>query len=304
MKKRFKIIKAEDKPEVSFAKREVSFAKPKKRFKIVKLKPKRKFKIKAKDKLSKYKSKTSVITYPKDMGDILVYYPAKCGSEIGGSKCKVRDKIASGKIWESKITKKIFESTKPGTIAIDVGANLGAHTISMLKGVGKTGKVIAFEPQDRTRASLTRTLKNLGSNVRVSDKIVYSKNGKVRFASNMTGMSRVLTESEKPPSKKWNVSEAVPAITLDTFLSNNIKPVSIIKIDVEGSELEVLKGAKKLIKKWRPTIFLEVWNPKEANTQAKKTEYLAQRKDVIKWAKDNNYRKTAILSNDWKLTPI
>jgi FkbM family methyltransferase len=144
---------------------------------------------------------------------------------------------------------------KPGDTVIEVGANIGSHTIGLAKAVGPAGKVFAFEPQRPCYALLQAQIAlNQISNI-------YSYNvglGQAReklwvphvdYAQlgNFGGVA-LKRESEAD-------SEPVDVVTLDEQLEG--VACSLIKIDVEGMEEPVIRGALKLITKTRPTLYVE-----------------------------------------------
>jgi FkbM family methyltransferase len=225
----------------------------------------------------------SELNYPQ--GIRRIYFP----SDEKFKKCSVIKRVMKGGVWEKKITQKIYKDCKKGTIAIDIGANIGAHTISMLDGVSPGGYVIAFEPQIEIATGLINTLNEINGNFTVSRMLVSNKNSTSKFMSNGTGMSRIPLENGHY-NKNWSES-IVETTTLDSFLEGNNEKVSLIKIDVEGHEFEVLEGAQETINKNKPIIYIEVW--KDKGDYIKLTE----------WCSANNYDYEAISPNDYKLVP-
>ena len=137
---------------------------------------------------------------------------------------------------------------------IEVGANIGTHTQVFSNLVGNKGKILAFEPQRIVFQTLNANIAlNSMTNVFTYQKalgskkselfippIDYSKNG------NFGGIS----------IEKGIKGERVEQLPLDSFLED-IENLKLIKIDVEGMESEVLKGSKKIIKKFKPFLYIE-----------------------------------------------
>jgi FkbM family methyltransferase len=141
---------------------------------------------------------------------------------------------------------------KPGTAVIDVGANIGIHSLVLSICVGGGGKVYAFEPVPSIRTKMEENLKiNTITNVQLYEYALGNSLGKVSFRANTTdfniGKGCVDPEGDI----------LVPITTIDHEFGDIELPVSMIKIDTEGHELEVLKGAAGLLKKHRPTIEME-----------------------------------------------
>jgi FkbM family methyltransferase len=144
---------------------------------------------------------------------------------------------------------------RPGTCAIDVGANLGIHALVLAGCVGDGGKVYAFEPVPSICAKMKENLKLNGvTNVDLHEGALGSSRGEVVFDANAAdfniGKGRVNPHGDI----------TVPITTIDCQLGELTLPVSMVKIDTEGHELEVLKGAAGLLEKHRPTILME-FNP-------------------------------------------
>ena len=125
---------------------------------------------------------------------------------------------------------------------VDVGANIGAFSILASGVIGSPS--IAFEPVPATVALLQNNvmINRLASKVTVINAAVGSKEGAIPFTSTFGAMNHVATDNEK---KQGNFIE-VPIIRLDDLDSNKIP--TLIKIDVEGFESEVIAGAHSILK--------------------------------------------------------
>lgn len=150
------------------------------------------------------------------------------------------------------------EVLRPGDTALDVGANVGAHTICMAKLVGPGGRVFAFEPQRLTCQMLAGSLVlNDVRNVMVVNAPVAAVPGlTVRIPDldpdavlNFGGLSLRQDEQNGIP---------LTTVTLDDL---QLPSCRLIKADVEGMELAVLQGATHLIKRHAPVLYLEADYP-------------------------------------------
>jgi FkbM family methyltransferase len=145
------------------------------------------------------------------------------------------------------------EALAPGAVVYDVGANVGIYSLLASLRVGPSGRVYAFEPLDRNLRYLRlhKTLNNL-QNCFIFEEAVYSTEGTLPFsmASWTSSMGRLSADGEI----------LVRSTTLDSciFGEKGFPPPEVVKIDVEGAEFEVLKGASRTLSEFRPTIFLEV----------------------------------------------
>jgi FkbM family methyltransferase len=155
-------------------------------------------------------------------------------------------------------------NTKQGDIVVDVGAHMGKYTIIASKRVGATGKVIAIEAHPGNYEMLNRNIKLNGlTNVTTLNFAVYSKETKIKLflpgeKSNRTIYNTLISTRATDEEKFVEVN----ADTLDDLLQNNgisHTDINWVKIDVEGAELEVLKGADSIMSNSKNiTLLIEV----------------------------------------------
>ena len=153
---------------------------------------------------------------------------------------------------------------KEGDVVVDIGAHIGCYTIISSKRVGANGKVIAIEADPSNFEMLNHNIKlNQLTNITALNYAVYSKETKIKLylpgeESGYTIYNTLMIERAKPREKFVEVS----ANTLDNLLQQNgIRQVNWIKIDVEGAELEVLKGATNILSKSKDiALLIEIHN--------------------------------------------
>ena len=144
-----------------------------------------------------------------------------------------------------------------GQTVLDIGANFGVFTKLFSELVGPQGSVIAFEPVPETYRTLTGGIAKLGlRNVQANGKAVSDSVGTATMAVPLYKDSRGenLYESHivSPDAKGAFIVETV---TVDSLQLAN---VSFIKIDVEGHEIEVLRGSMETLQRCHPTLMVEV----------------------------------------------
>jgi FkbM family methyltransferase len=141
---------------------------------------------------------------------------------------------------------------KEGMTVIDVGANVGITTVTIAKKTGGKGKVYAFEPLPGYFDVLRRNLSANGlKNVEAFELALADRVGRVDFYENELSSSLVSRGSTK--------KTIVGATTLDNFLSEqNVERIDLINMDCEGSELLVLRGAERTLRKNKVKIFCEI----------------------------------------------
>ena len=150
----------------------------------------------------------------------------------------------------------------PGDICVDIGAHAGSWTKPLARMV-PAGQVLAFEALPHNALALQRLMQLLLiPNVSVINAAVSDKAGTVEIAwrtkagRKLTGNTHLATKDESGEVE----CVSVPAITLDAW-GAQLPPtarVSFVKIDVEGAELLVLRGARGFLQKHRPVIFMEI----------------------------------------------
>ena len=144
--------------------------------------------------------------------------------------------------WNSDEYDAFRRDVRPGDVVFDVGANLGAYTLLFAQWVGATGRVFAFEPAPQSHDGLTRLLaaNGVSSRVSVTQAAVSSIEGSAAFlADGLDGASRIVSGGPG--------TLTVPTVTIDDMCRREgIKP-RLIKIDAEGAELEILRGARQTI---------------------------------------------------------
>ena len=169
---------------------------------------------------------------------------------------------------------------QPGMTVLDIGANCGLYTLLAVRCVGARGRVFAFEPSPRERKRLREHLwLNHCTNARI---VPYALGSQTAQADLYVVMGvQTGCNSLRPPHVDEPVSpRRVEIRTLDDFLlAEKVPAVDFIKMDVEGGELEVLKGATKLLQGPRlPVLLLEVSDLRTAawNYSAKEILFFLQ----------------------------
>ncbi len=144
-------------------------------------------------------------------------------------------------VFEEKQTEILKKMTPVGGVFIDIGANIGYYSLCAARWVGHRGKVYSFEP-------IPSTLKRLESNIELnkrSNVFIYSW-----ACSSINGERKMVTGKDSGWSRLEYCDEGdtlVKVITLDTFVESiKLSRIDVIKIDTEGADFEVLKGAKKV----------------------------------------------------------
>jgi len=181
---------------------------------------------------------------------------------IDGDKIFLDEKdsllLSINKIYEKNETNFVKDSVNKGDIVIDIGANIGYYTLMFAKLVGDTGKIYAFEPDPKNFSILEKNIQVNGyNNIILEKKAVSNKLGKSTFyvSENSAGSSM-----HKP--NNYAVNEIyVDLITLDNYFEVNSITPDFIKIDIEGYELNALKGMESILQSSDKTKIMIEYNP-------------------------------------------
>jgi FkbM family methyltransferase len=166
---------------------------------------------------------------------------------------------------EVAVQQVLAERVQPGTVFYDLGANIGLFSLLAARLVGPCGKVFSFEPDASVAARLRRNIARNGfENVTVAETGVWSTSGDMKFvpadpSSPDHGLGRVVSGNDSAAGTPTS------CIALDDFAKTSPAPDGI-KCDVEGAEVEVFRGAERLLESRRPWIVCEIHSP--ANDQA------------------------------------
>ena len=172
----------------------------------------------------------------------------------------------------------LMKNLKNKKTFFDIGAHIGLVSIPAALNMNLDSKIIAFEPSDKNYKHLKNHIKanNLTKKIKLYKNLVGEKNCKKNFyySKYESPLNSIIKVKQ---IEKYN-SQSINQISIDYFCKESGIVPDVIKIDVEGAELNVLKGAKETILKYKPIIYLSV-HP----THLKELGYeLRQLKDLIK----------------------
>ena len=150
----------------------------------------------------------------------------------------------------------LYPLVKPGMVILDVGGNIGETALNFAKRTGPTGQVISFEPVPETFQKCLANLKLNGFPWLKAEQLALSDRNEALYfdpaSYNNSGGIYMRRNTE-------GLEFSVRAMPLDDFVAaNKLSKVNLIKIDVEGFEFNVLKGAVSTLKLMRPVLFIEI----------------------------------------------
>lgn len=172
--------------------------------------------------------------------------------------------LATKGCWEVEVTSAICGIVHDGAVCVDVGACFGYYSCLMRELAGANGQVIAFEPNALTAECCQLSLCANGwqHNVTVIEKACGRISGRGRLVTTpyRVGSSHVIAEdfAEVGEDRLQETSD-VDVTTLDSELTRiGVRKVDVVKIDVEGFELDVLAGAMEMVKQHKPRLVVEI----------------------------------------------
>lgn len=156
-------------------------------------------------------------------------------------------------IYEPDTMNWIVRHLNPGDVFVDVGANVGLFTVGAARKVGSTGKVVSIEPSPTVFPYLERNiaLNRLSNVISVSVGLSDRNQNDVAFfqaPADHFGMGSLAPQFDQPPS-------SISVRTLDSLLAENcFEDVAVLKVDVEGHEASVFRGAQRLLRSANPPV--------------------------------------------------
>jgi FkbM family methyltransferase len=173
---------------------------------------------------------------------------------------------------------------KPGDVLYDVGAHIGYISLVAARLVGPQGKVFAFEADPDNAARITGHAEmNALPQLELVAAAVWSECKTLSFSrAEATSSRNTGAVAGLEQTKGADGTIAVKAITLDHFAADHPSP-TVVKIDVEGAEEEVLKGAEEVFRKSKPALICEVHHQRAAEGVA---AWLARMRYQSKWLGD------------------
>tara|TARA_Y100001938_G_C8050778_1_gene411566 strand:+ start:372 stop:1091 length:720 start_codon:yes stop_codon:yes gene_type:complete len=203
------------------------------------------------------------------------------------------------KIWEKHLLDVIDKYVQPGTIAIDAGANFGSISIPISKKLGDHGKLYSFEMSPSMTERLNRNIhENKCSNIKVInsplsddvDQEVFFED--INFSEKTNFGDIRINKEAKGVKAKTKTIDSLELWTKDQYPDI----VSFIKVDCQGYDLKVIRGAEKTITKHKPVVVFE-WEAEMSEVFNDTIE------DAILFFHDINYEVNKIDKDDWIALP-
>jgi FkbM family methyltransferase len=187
---------------------------------------------------------------------------------------------------EPRVTEFLTSNFRPGEVFVDVGANVGAYS---LRAASVGMKVCSFEPNPENVKVLRRNAENNRLSIDIHECALGSAEGTATMSPN-GALSRLSSEG----------TTVVPVRTLDSF---DLPRVDLLKVDVEGYELEVLKGATKTLGGSHPKIMVEVHDWLSAEEQSALLNMLVENGYRFRYIDKYPYGRHLVATHDRSSSP-
>jgi FkbM family methyltransferase len=153
----------------------------------------------------------------------------------------------------------LWQLLGPGKVFFDVGAYHGLFSLVAARRIGLQGQVVAFEPSRRERRRFELHMRWNGvSGIRLEPCALSSACAPLSFFTVASGFT-TMNSLKKPPIDHPVRETTVEAVSLDHYLQERgINQIDVMKIDVEGGEIEAFRGASQMLTMIRPIVICEV----------------------------------------------
>lgn len=171
--------------------------------------------------------------------------------------------IYLGNFYERQTRSALSKLVTPGSLVLDIGANIGAHTLHLAQLVGPGGRVLAFEP---TEFAFRKLRRNLDLNPSLAARVelfrcFLTENDGVSVPNDIYSSWPLAIEDglhAKHLGREMKTDKA-QARSLDSILAeHDERKVQLVKLDVDGFECDVLRGASSLLRDTRPIFVMEL----------------------------------------------
>ncbi len=185
--------------------------------------------------------------------------------------------------FEPACTFLLTKLIKKGNIAFDIGANFGWYSCHFAQLVGETGKVHIFEPTNAIEGLKKNLILNQFEARCILNQVALAEKEGVETLFIPQKLGTAFASFHEHSYGNGDSKISVPVKKLDDYvIANKIEKIDFIKIDVEGAEYLVLKGAKNVLKNYSPVIMMELYDGH--------TKYFSYSpEEVINYIKDLDY---------------
>ena len=187
---------------------------------------------------------------------------------------------ASGQLYEMNLQRALSAYLQPGSVVYDVGAHIGVVSMFAAELVGPIGRVFAFEADpENVRRIEAHVQRNDLAQIQVFSCAAWSSSGNLSFERASARSSRNQGSVAKASGGTEQGTIVVESIRLDDFAQQH-PPPTLLKIDVEGGEADVLLGCEQIFSRSHPVLICEVHHRQAEEDVCR---WLSQRGYTLKW---------------------
>lgn len=171
--------------------------------------------------------------------------------------------------YEAPVQEVMSGLVNTGSVFFDIGANIGFFSLMAARLIGPNGAVYAFEPVNENAALIRKNarLNSLG-NIHIFETAMTCKTGREELLLARYAGGASLKSAGAPPDPSGSI--LVETSTVDDFMqSRGIRPPDLVKIDVEGAEMDVLHGMVDTLRQKRPKLIIEFDDGSETKCEEK-----------------------------------
>lgn len=176
--------------------------------------------------------------------------------------------------YEKPLTKILMKHVGSGSVFFDIGAHFGYYSLMASRLSGGSGRVYAFEPSKANYQILRKNVhRNHSENVSTFELAVSDFTGEIEFSNGSNSYANTVVKGS-PIFTESDIVK-VPCMDIDHFVNEQqVNKVDFVKIDIEGHELNALKGAESTLRNYRPAIYLATHDNHCAGISEKCISYL------------------------------
>lgn len=205
--------------------------------------------------------------------------------------------------WQPEIWEALLPNLREGSVFLDVGAHIGYFSMKAARKVGRTGRVLSFEPNPETLKLLNDNVaRNHAENITVEPVACTEREQTLTLyaapVANTGASSLARSNAEIAPGESAHGYQVRGRPIDDVVRELNLQRVDAIKVDVEGAEVSVLRGAANTLKRFHPKLIIEV-------VPAQLASFQTTPEDIASWLREAGYNRSRRLrpeENDWEWT--
>lgn len=168
--------------------------------------------------------------------------------------------VSRTSVWEPEVWAALESGLSSGAVFLDVGAHIGYDSLKAARRVGAEGRVVAFEPNPATATMLRDNIASSGiENIIVQEIACSDSETNLTFFDSTHGGNSGSSSLAAKNAGSADYSFTVKARPIDAVIAElGLTRVDVLKADVEGAELLVLRGARETLRRFTPMVLLEV----------------------------------------------